>query len=989
VFGDGNYYLEIQDHGIPEQKQINPDIVRLSMETGIPLVATNDTHYTLKEDADAHDLLLCIQTQTTVDDPDRMSFQTQEFYLKSPDEMSDLFSWRMDAVDNTNKIAEMCNVEFDFSSYYLPKFTAPEGTNEEYLRKLCYNGLVSRYGADHDASLVERLEYELSTITSMGYTDYFLIVWDFIRYARENSIEVGPGRGSGAGSLVAYCLYITGIDPIKYNLIFERFLNPDRISMPDFDIDFCYERRQEVIDYVIEKYGADHVAQIITFGTMAARAAIRDCGRALNMSYSEVDQVAKQVPMQLGITIDRALELNPQLAQLCETDERVRRLVAMARRLEGLPRHASTHAAGVIITRDPVTEYVPLNRNGDIITTQFPMEIIEQLGLLKMDFLGLRTLTVIRDAIDMVKENRNCAIDFDSMEYTDNNIYKLISSGETDGIFQLESSGMRSFLKELKPTTFEDIIAGISLYRPGPMDFIPKYIQGKHNPGSSQYDHPLLKKSLEVTYGCMVYQEQVMQVVRDLAGYSLGRSDLVRRAMAKKKHDVMVEERKNFVYGLEKDGKVVIPGAVRNGVDEKTANKIFDDMMDFANYAFNKSHAAAYAVVAYRTAYLKYYYPEEFMAATMNSFMDSSSKIAQYINYCRRKNIKVLPPDINSSGWKFTVEDQVIRFGLGAIKNVGRAAVESIIADRRQNGKYKDLFDFCGRCVHFINKRMLESLIKAGAFDFSDAKRAQMLSIYEQMLEAEQKNRQKNINGQISLFGMEQNPVGVKFTLPDQEEYELRALLAMEKEIAGVYISGHPLLEFSDVLDEFTVNSSMFTEDSIGEEGQTAESMLSDGQMVEVAGIVAARQVKNTRSNEMMSFITLEDLHGSLEVIVFPRQMRDSSHLLSLDSIIRVKGKVSRREGENAKLVAESITKLTQGQSTRKLFLKVPGGLNDMMLELITIKLKQFPGASRVILYDEASKKSFKLGEQLNIRADNALLSDLMELLGSENVVYN
>jgi len=757
IFGEGNFYLEIQDHGMEEQKKVNPDLIRLGKETGIPLAATNDVHYTNREDWEFHDILLCIQTGKTVDQEDRLRFPNHEFYMKSEDEMRGLFPEVPEAVDNTARIAERCSVKLDFGTVHLPYFELPEGyTADTYLRELVYRGFEERY-PQRDAEMTERLEYELETIKAMGYSHYFLIVWDFIKFAREKKIMVGPGRGSAAGSLVSYCLRITNIDPIKHNLIFERFLNPHRITMPDIDIDFCFERREEVIDYVVQKYGADRVAQIITFGTMAARAAIRDVGRAINMPYAEVDAIARQIPMELGITIDRALEVNTYLSDMYNNDDRVKYLIDMARSVEGMPRHASTHAAGVVISKEPIEEYVPLYRQDSGITTQYPMGNLEELGLLKMDFLGLRTLTVIRDALDNIEKTRGERPDMDNLSYDDERVFQLIGSGESDGVFQLESAGMKSFMKELKPGSFEDIIAGISLFRPGPMDQIPLYISNKNNPGRVKYKHPMLEKILDVTYGCIVYQEQVMQIVRELGGYSFGRSDLVRRAMSKKKMDVMEQERKNFIYGITEGDKVMVEGALRRGIDEKTANEIFNDMIDFAKYAFNKSHAAAYAALAYQTAWLKCYYPVEFMAALLTSIMGNSKKVAQYIECCRRMGIEVLPPDINESGAAFAVVEGRIRFGLAAVKNVGLNAVKAIIEARRREGKFKSLSDFCSRVdMSQVNKRALESLIKAGAMDSLKGHRAQYMAVYERIADSALQIKKNNIKGQISLFEMAQ-----------------------------------------------------------------------------------------------------------------------------------------------------------------------------------------------------------------------------------------
>ena len=980
MFGEDGFYLEVQDHGILEQKQVNADLRKLSEETGIPLVATNDIHYTKREDAKVHDVLLCVQTQTHVDDPNRMRFEGEEFYIKSEDEMREVFAWCQEAVDVTKRIADMCDVTFDFSTTYLPEFEVPaeyKNNHDKYLYELCIKGLKKRYG-EISNELEERLNYELGIINSMGFTDYFLIVWDFVKYAVDNGIEVGC-RGSGAGSLASYCLNITEVDPIKYELYFERFLNPERISMPDFDIDFCYERRHEVIEYVNRKYGYDHVVQIITFGTMAARASIRDVGRALGMSYSDVDKIAKMIPMELKITIDKALEINSALQEACDSDEQIANLVNVARKLEGLPRHASTHAAGVVITKEPVTNYVPLNRNGDIITTQFPMTTIEELGLLKMDFLGLRTLTVIHDATELAMKTSGENIDIHTTNFDDPKVYELISRAETEGVFQLESTGMRNFLSQLKPDNFEEIIAAISLYRPGPMDYIPQYIRGKNDPASSEYDHPILQKSLEVTYGCMVYQEQVMQIVRDVAGYSLGRSDLVRRGMAKKKHDLMKKEREIFVNGLVEDEKVIIPGAVRNGVDVKSANTIYDRMMKFANYAFNKPHAACYAMVAYRTAWLKVHYPVEFMAATMNSVMGSSAKIAEYIHYCRKHEIDVLPPDVNKSGVKFTVDDGNIRFGMAAVKNVGTGVVENIQKEREQKGEFKDFFDFCDRCAVFINKKMIESLILAGAFDSFRVYRSQLLSVYEGFVDSVQKLRKSNHKDQISLFDFVSEEDTPKPELPKRNELAIREKLKLEKEMTGVYISGHPLSEYSVQMAGFNVNSTMFLQDAI--------DAVEDGDNVEIMGIISAKQVKATRSNDMMCFLSLEDLFGEVEIIVFPRQMKLAQQYLNIDTVVSVKGRVTCRETEDAKIIAEKITPIVAIEGIEKVYLKIPYDSDNDLLEEIKDILKAHSGRNPVYVYDEANEKKYMFERELWINTDEVAVSKLKTLLGGENVV--
>ncbi len=982
IFGPAHYYLEMQDHGIPEQRQVNAELLRLSKETGIGLVATNDVHYVRREDAQAQDILLCIQTGKTVDDQDRMSMTGDQFYLKSPEEMEALFGWCPQALANTAEIAARCQVDFEFGHLHLPDFPTPGNEDHaQYFRRLCYEGLARRYDPI-TPEIQQRMEYEIRTIEQMGYVDYFLIVWDFIRFARSKNIEVGPGRGSGAGSICAYALAITEVDPIRYSLLFERFLNPDRVSMPDIDIDFCYERRGEVIDYVIEKYGADHVAQIITFGTMAARAVIRDVGRALNMSYGEVDVIAKMVPNELNITLQKALEKSSDLREKIAEDPAAARLMELARKLEGLPRHASTHAAGVVISQKPLTEYLPLARNGQVTTTQFPMTTVEELGLLKMDFLGLRTLTVIRDAVDMICASTGEQVDIRGLSFDDPAVYGIISEGDTDGIFQLEGQGMRNFLRELKPDRFEDIIAGISLYRPGPMEYIPKYIHGKNHPDQVVYDHPLMERSLAVTYGCMVYQEQVMQIVRDLAGYSLARSDLVRKAMSKKKHDVMVKEREIFVHGLVEDSQVVIPGCVRNGVPEATANKIFDDMMDFASYAFNKSHAAAYAVVAYRTAWLKAHHPVEFMAATLNSVMGNTPKVALYVAYCRKHGAKLLPPSINHSGVRFTVESGNVRFGLAAVRNVGEQAVKAILREREEKGPYRDLFDFLERIPgDVVNKRLVESLIKAGAFDHMGASRAQYLQVYEQAMDSAALQAKHNLAGQISLFDMGGDSEDFKPhpDLPRVDELPQRALLSMEKEMTGIYISGHPLDDYREQLESFSVNSLQFPQDE-------SESPLHDGQNVTMAGIVTELATKTTRSNETMAFVTLDDLYGSVEALVFPAIFKRYRSILRQEEMVVLQGRASFREGEDGKLVVQNVQLLQKQQRVDKLFLKQATDTPEFVMEAVKGALHGSPGGVPVYLFEEATGKKFLMGKDLWVDATPNLLEELRNLLGQDCV---
>jgi len=987
IFAPDCFYLELQDHGLAEQQKVNRELIRLSRETGVPLVATNDVHYIEREDAYAQDVLLCIQTGKTVDDPDRMRFETREFYLKSPEEMHAVFRDNEEALLNTVKIFERCNVDFDFGKVHLPKFDVPEGKDAyEYLSELCYEGLKRKYPEITD-EIKARLQYELDTIRQMGYVDYFLIVWDFIRYARDNGIMVGPGRGSAAGSLVAYTLDITQIDPLKYGLLFERFLNPERISMPDIDIDFCYERRQEVIDYVIRKYGEDRVAQIITFGTMAARAAIRDVGRALNMPYGDVDRIAKMIPFELGMTIDKALDLNTELRMLYEEDPAVKNLIDTSRSLEGLPRHASTHAAGVVISKLPITEYVPLQKNDDCITTQFSMGILEQLGLLKMDFLGLRTLTVIRDALQHIEENYGKKIDIYSIPLDDPAVYEMLSQGDTDGVFQLESAGMRQFMKELRPTTFEDIIAGISLYRPGPMDQIPRYIENKNHPDSIVYTDERLAPVLSVTYGCMVYQEQVMQIVRDLAGYSLGRSDLVRRAMAKKKADVMQKEREYFIHGiLDEDGNVIVPGALRNGISEETANRIFDEMMEFAKYAFNKSHAAAYALVAYQTAWLKCYYPVQFMAALLTSVMGNTGKVAAYIQYCIKNNIEVLKPDVNESYAKFTVVNNKIRFGLAAVKNVGLPAIESIIDARRKKGRFVSFTDFCHKVEGAgINKRLVESLIKCGAFDSLKVNRSQLMAVYDKVLDGVMQERRRNITGQLSLFGSQTSGTVSEDVLPQVEEYSLKTLLAMEKETTGLYISGHPLDEYKDAMEGLNTTLEILGLSSDEESGVGLARQLKDGAEVTLGGIITDKKIKYTRKNSAMAFVTLEDLYGVIEVIVFPTTLDRYGKLLEPDSAVVIRGRISLREDEEPKVVCNTVEPLAAG-SGQKLYIKIEKDKSPEVREDICNVLKKYSGNTPVYLYMESDNRYYKSSRDLWVSANSDLMRELNYMLGPQCV---
>jgi DNA polymerase-3 subunit alpha len=1001
IFGQDNFYLEMQDHRIEEQRAVNEGVIKLSKETGIPIVATNDVHYLNKEDHSAHDILLCIQTGKTLDDEDRMKFPSSEFYLKSPEEMTNLFSYAEEAIENTLRIAQMCNVTFEFNQMHLPGFDVPrEYDPSEYLRKLCGQGLKRRYSIITD-KIKKRLEYELKTIEDMGYVDYFLIVWDFIKYAKDNGIVVGPGRGSCGGSIVAYTLNITDIDPIKYNLIFERFLNPERITMPDIDIDFEDERRQEVIDYVIDKYGKEKVAQIITFGTMAARGAIRDVGRVINMSYGDVDKIAKAIPHQPGgMTIEKAMELNPKLKEIYVNDDNAKYLIDVAMAVEGLPRHASTHAAGVVISKKAVNEYVPLYLHDNNITTQYNMTLLEELGLLKMDFLGLRNLTVIKDAIKLIKYNKNIDIDFEEIPYDDPETYKLISSGETLGIFQLESSGMRQFMKELAPECLEDIIAGISLFRPGPMDSIPKYIENKKNPHKVAYIHPKLEPILKVTYGCLVYQEQVMQVVRELGGYSYGRSDLVRRAMGKKKMDVMEKEREYFINGkVDGDGNIEIAGCIRNGVSEKKANIIFDDMIDFAKYAFNKSHAASYAVLAYQTAYLKCHYPVEFMAALMTSVMGNSSKIAQYIGDCKRMNIGILQPSINESFAKFTVSNDKIRFGLLAIKNVGIGIINSIVKARK-NTKYSSFVDFCERIeTRELNKRAVESMIKAGAFDGLRVTRAGLLAVYERVIEGVQQDRRRNIEGQVSLFNSYQDtlPNAVKNDiLPDVKEFSHKYLLNFEKEMLGIYLSGHPLSEYEHLINKVSsVNSNDLKELS---EDETKQG-LRDGHRIVIPGIIMKKLNKTTKNNNLMAFLTLEDLFGTIEVIVFPGVYDRCSSYLFEDSIITVVGKINLKEDEEPKIIAENILPLTEenvnmittntlrpmSKKEKKLYLKLRDRDMTMMNKIKEI-LKKKRGNTPVYIYIESEKRKLLADKDLWIKADESIIKELKDILGKDSI---
>ncbi len=989
IFGENNFYLELQDQGLEEQLRILPDMKRLREETGIPFVATNDVHYVRREDAVAHDILLCIQTAKTVDDENRMRFPNDQFYLKSELEMERIFADIPEAIENTKKIADRCNVEFEFGQIHLPEFHAPDGKqNDAYLRELCAAGMAERYG-ELTPELKERLEYELSTIVAMGYVEYFLIVWDFINYARSNGIMVGPGRGSAAGSIVAYSLKITDIDPIKYGLIFERFLNPERISMPDIDIDFCYERRQEVINYVIEKYGADKVAQIITFGTLKAKAAVRDVGRAMNMSYGEVDVIAKAIPFDLKMTIDKALDMNPELRAFYEEDRRVRELLDTAKALEGMPRHASTHAAGVVISKKSVNEYVPLYLADKGISTQFTMGTIEELGLLKMDFLGLRNLTVIRDALELIEQNHGVKLDMSKLTYDDKATFELFSSGNTQGVFQFESSGITQFLKNLKPDCLEDIVAANALYRPGPMASIPTYIENKKNPKNIEYVDKSLEPILSVTYGCLIYQEQVMQIVRDLAGYTYGRSDLVRRAMSKKKMDIMLKEQEYFVYGKDdENGNIEIKGCVRNGIPEKAAIEIYNQMISFAEYAFNKSHAAAYAVLAYQTAYLKKYYPVEFMAALMTSVIGDSTQIAKYIRNCQEMKIEVLPPDINESSKKFTVRDGKIRFGLLGVKNVGEGVIDAIVKAREEKGLPKDIFQFINNLdIHEINKKAVESLIKAGALDCLDENRAKHLSVYEGLIESAQNNSRKNIEGQLSLFQINADSMqnsGMSGKLPDVANFSKDLLMAMEKEMLGVYLTGHPLSDYAETIEKIATITS---EDLAHAEGNDE---IQDGMTVTMAGMISSKKTLITKKNKMMAFVQLEDLYGTTEVIVFPNVYEAALGLMKNDGVIVVRGTVSFKEDEDPKLLADRIFDINDFSGTPDpdvVKITIPVEMEESQtLAKIREIIMEHRGDTPVVITAAASNKKYKTKPDLWVNPGEQFLQKLAGLVGKENV---
>ena len=1001
IFGKDNYFIEIQDHGLAEQKKIIPQLIKLSKELGVGLAATNDAHYIKKSDARYQDVLMCIQMDKTVDDPDRMRFETDEFYIKSPQEMAELFSYVPEAVENTEKIAQRCKVDFDFETRHLPAYDVPDGkTAPQYLRELCESGLARCY-ENPSEELKQRLDYELGVINSMGFVDYFLIVWDFIHFARNNGVMVGPGRGSAAGSLVSYCLGITSIDPIKYTLIFERFLNPERVSMPDIDIDFAPEGRQKVIDYVVRKYGEKNVAQIVTFGTMKAKLAVRDVGRTLSMPYADVDKVAKLVPNELNITLDRALEVSPELKSAYDNDPQVKELIDVSRALEGLPRHASTHAAGVVITSEPIVNYLPLTVNKDnFVTTQFTKDTVENLGLLKMDFLGLRNLTVIENAVRIIEKTRGIKIDINAIDYNKKEVFELISSGNTDGVFQMESAGMQSFMQELRPDSLEDIIAGIALYRPGPMEQIPRYIHNKKNPQDITYKHPLLEQTLNVTYGCMVYQEQVLEIVRNLAGYSLGKADSMRRVISKKKAEAMKVERNNFIYGSE-DGE--IPGCIKNGIDEQTAIAIFDEINDFANYAFNKSHAAAYAFVCYQTAYLKTFYPVEFMASLISSVGDMD-KINHYIVNCREMNIDRLPPDVNKSDDGFTVDNGGIRFGLGAVKNVGHGVIKRIVEERERGGEYKSFSDFLDRTAGFdMNKRALEGLIYCGAFDSMGIKRSQLLRVYERALEGLSRSARDNIAGQMSLFDTPEEPEEME--LPDIPELDKKQLLKYEKQSVGMYLSGHPMEEYAERIKKLTpynigdILASGIQNDENGEEFSAGSGELKDEDSVVICASVAARKNKTTRSNSKMSFLTLEDAFGSIECIVFPKILGMYSPILREDEILCIHGRVSLREDEAPKIIAETAEPIEAALSKppepmrhtvsetqpQRLYIKLPSRSAEA-LRSVEEALAPYSGDMEVRLFFADTKKQSAVPRRLWFNGSQGAVADLKNIFGTDNV---
>ena len=983
IFGKGNFFLELQDHGIPEQQNVNQQLLKMHRETGIDLVATNDVHYTLAEDAQPHDVLLCLQTGKKLSDTDRMRYEGGQYYVKSPEEMERLFPYATEALENTHKIAQRCHVEIEFGVTKLPKFGVPDGyTSWEYLNELCFKGLEERYQPVTEA-LKERLNYELSTIRNMGYVDYFLIVWDFIKYARDHDIMVGPGRGSAAGSLVAYTLGITQLDPIRYDLLFERFLNPERVSMPDIDVDFCFERRQEVIDYVRRKYGDDCVVQIVTFGTLAARGVIRDVGRVMDLPYAQVDTIAKMIPQELNITIDKALQMNPELKKAYEDEKEIHELIDTAKRLEGLPRHTSMHAAGVVISQKDVSEYVPLSRASDgSIVTQFTMTTLEELGLLKMDFLGLRTLTVIQNAVHLVEQDTGVKLDMQQIDYNDKRVLDSLGTGRSDGVFQLESAGMKNFMKELKPQSLEDVIAGISLYRPGPMDFIPQYIRGKNRPDTIKYDCPQLEPILKPTYGCIVYQEQVMQIVRNLAGYTLGRSDLVRRAMSKKKAAVMEKERQNFVYGNEEEG---VPGCIANGISEQTANKIYDDMTDFAKYAFNKSHAAAYAVVSYQTAFLKYYYPVEFMAALMTSVIEMPNKVAEYIQVCRQMNIKILPPDVNRGAYGFSVDNGSIRYGLSAIKSVGRPVINALVEEREINGEYRSLKDFIERLTGTVNKRAIENFIKAGALDCMEGNRRQKMLVYGQIVDSIAQEKKNSFAGQMSLFDLvsEEDKKDYEIRMPDVEEYDKDMVLAFEKDVLGIYLSGHPLEKYRNIMEKMiSARTIDFQPDD-----ETGIPKVYDGQKVIIGGMITEKTIKYTRNNKVMAFLTMEDLMGTVEIVVFPRDYEKWQTMLNEDARVFIQGRVNAEDDKPSKLILEKVR--TFEDMPREIWIQFSD--KEEYTQKAEELLKELANAhgnasSAVVIYLKDVNAMKRLPAVYHVQITEYLLEDLRKKYGESNV---
>ena len=981
LFGKGNFFLELQDHGIPEQQNVNQQLLKMHRETGIELVATNDVHYTLAEDAQPHDVLLCLQTGKKLSDENRMRYDGGQYYVKSPEEMERLFPYATEALENTHKIAERCHVEIEFGVTKLPKFDVPEGyTSWEYLNELCFKGLEERYQPVTE-ELKERLNYELSTIKNMGYVDYFLIVWDFIRYARDHDIMVGPGRGSAAGSLVAYTLGITQLDPIRYDLLFERFLNPERVSMPDIDVDFCFERRQEVIDYVRRKYGDDCVVQIVTFGTLAARGVIRDVGRVMDLPYAQVDTIAKMIPQELNITIDKALKMNPELKKTYEDQPEIHDLIDTARRLEGLPRHTSMHAAGVVISQKDVSEYVPLSRAQDgSIVTQFTMTTLEELGLLKMDFLGLRTLTVIQNAVHLIEQDTGVHLDMQQIDYNDKKVLDSLGTGRSDGVFQLESAGMKNFMKELKPQSLEDVIAGISLYRPGPMDFIPQYIRGKNHPDTIQYDCPQLEPILKPTYGCIVYQEQVMQIVRNLAGYTLGRSDLVRRAMSKKKAAVMEKERQNFVYGNEAEG---VPGCIANGISEQVANKIYDEMIDFAKYAFNKSHAAAYAVVSYQTAFLKYYYPVEFMAALMTSVIEMPNKVAEYIQVCRQMGISILPPDVNCGIYGFSVDHGAIRYGLSAIKSVGRPVINALVEEREKNGTYRSLKDFIERLTGIVNKRAIENFIKAGALDCLEGNRRQKMNVYGQIVDSIAQEKKNSFAGQMSLFDLvsDEDKKDFEIRMPNVGEYDKEMVLAFEKEVLGIYLSGHPLEGYRGIMDKMI--SAKTTDFQPDEESGIPK--VYDGQKVIIGGMITERTIKYTRNNKVMAFLTVEDLVGTVEVVVFPRDYEKWQTLITDDARVFIQGRVNAEDDRPSKLILEKVHSFEDIPREIWIQFKDKAEYSAAEAELQSF-LQSASGTSAVVIYLKDVKAMKRLPAAFCIRINEEILSELKKKYGESNV---